>query len=121
MHSRLPELVGNSESDHVEEVDEDSVVGLPFVPETDDSDSSGDSDTGEPSPDDQDGAGEDDSHAVVLCPSVTYTGCCACKGPVTLALLGTPDALTVIENLIRTDKANLICTSCAAELDPLNF
>lgn len=120
MHNRLPELVGNSESDYVEEVEEVS-VGLPYVPETDNSDSSGDSDSGEPSPDDQDGAGEDDSPAIVLCPSVTYTGCTACSGPVTLALLGTPDALTVIENLIRTEKANLICSACAAELDPLNL
>lgn len=131
MLSRLPDLVGNSESDDVDTVDRlEDFVGLPHdVTSESESDSddavseysveSSDGD-GEPSPDDQDGAGEEDRPVVVLRPSLTYTSCCACGRQASVAVLGTPEATSLFDALLHTEKLNLLCTSCGESIDPLN-
>lgn len=118
---RLPDLVSNSESSDVEEVDETESPDYPHDVNSDVS-SEDESDSGEPSPDDQDGAGEEEEpNIVVLCPSVTYTGCAGCGKQVATAVLGTPDAVSVLDTLIHGERLNPICLTCANQLDPLNL
>lgn len=119
MLHRLPEKVGNSESDHVPEVDSEEEVGLPHDVSLEDNSSTH---SGEPSPDDQDGAGEADQDpgVCVLRPIVIFGSCCACGSQAIVSLLGQPDALSVFETLLHSEKLNLLCTSCGEEIDPIN-
>lgn len=118
MLDRLPEKIGNSESDEVPTVDSDEDVGIPHDVSLEDNSSS----EGEPSPDDQDGAGEEDPDpgVVVLRPIVIFGSCVACGSQAIISLLGRPDALSVFEALLHSERLNLLCTSCGEEIDPIN-
>lgn len=121
MLCRLPETE-NKESSDVEEVDDTESPDYPHDVNSDLSSEEDESDSGEPSPDDQDGAGEEeDPHIVVLCPSVTYTACAGCGKEVAVAVLGTPDAVSVLGTLLHGERLNPICLPCANQLDPLNL
>lgn len=115
MLDRVPATLGNSESDRGEELElEELAVAPDYVPET--PDDSADEST---SPDDHDGAGEDDPGVVVLQPLITFGKCSGCGGQAIVALLGRPDALFLFETLLHTEKLNLLCVSCGQECDPI--
>lgn len=117
---RLPET-GSSEIEAADSVELEEFIGHPPPPpsETEESDSEGS--VGDLSPDDQEGAGEANPGPVVVLSSVSVTcSCCSCGGSATVAALGQPDALSVLEHLLYTDKINPLCQACAADLDPLN-
>lgn len=113
MLSKLPEAEGDLDSDNVDAAD-----GI-IAPVPSEADSASDDESvGEPSPDDQEGAGEEDPSVVVLSPSKTSCLCCACGSPVSVAVLGTPEALSIFDALIHLEKLNLLCRSCGNEIDP---
>lgn len=111
MHDRLPETLPLSELD-LDERDGPEEVGLPH--------NNSDESEGETSPDDQHGAGEENADVVALQPMITFGGCSGCGQQAFAALLGQPDALVVFEQLLLSEKLNLLCLSCGEDIDPAN-
>lgn len=109
MLNRLPETLPLLDLD--ERDDDQEEVGVPH--------NNSEASEGETSPDDPDGAGEEENaEAVVLQPMITFGSCSGCGQQAFAALLGRPDALVVFEQLLLSEKLNLLCFSCGEDLEP---
>lgn len=117
---RLPEIQSDSEQDEADSVDSDEFIGHPAPPPSESEDSEAEGSVGAPSPDDQEAAGEEDGPVVVLRQFSCSTSCASCGGSAFVAAIGEPDALSTLEILLYSERVNLICPSCAEDLDPLN-
>lgn len=118
---RIPESQSSSDNDQADSVDSEESVAHPPTSASESEESDTEGSVGEPSPDDQEGAGEEDRVPVVVLRQLSVTtSCCSCGRSATVAVLGHPDALSILEQLLYTDRLNPLCSTCAASLDPLN-
>lgn len=73
-------------------------------------------DLGELSPEDFEGAGEEDSsNVIILRPTTIGCSCCSCSTVIEITVVGTSDATTVFEQLLESTNLNLLCEPCTEE------
>lgn len=112
---REPEIEGISDNEDAESVDSDEVVNHPN-PSQDVEDAESVHSVGDLSVDDQDGSGEADQRIIPLSPSATTGSCCGCGCSVTVSTLGELEAHLIFEQLLLSERLNLLCNSCGEEV-----
>lgn len=118
---RVPENQGESSNEEADSVDSEELVAYPAPPPSESEYSEEEGGVGDLSPDDQEGAGEEDPAPVVVLRQVSVsTGCGACGAAASVAVIGHSDALHILETLLYSDRITPLCSSCADDLDPLN-